>query len=181
MLADGPAVSQPPQPQVLAQQLPQAPGFQVSNIVAENQAILRRLFSVSVFCAWKSDYFKCSDGPAVSQPAQPQVLAQQLPQVARFQVSNIVAENKAILRHLSSVSGFCAWKADYFKCSDGQAVSQPIQPQVLAQQLPQVARFQVSNIVAENKTILRRCGWKSGYFKTRIFSSIMLWLKNRLF
>jgi hypothetical protein len=43
-----------------------------------------------------------ADGPAVSQPAQPQVLAQQLPQVARFQVSNIVAKNQAILRRLSS-------------------------------------------------------------------------------
>jgi hypothetical protein len=44
-----------------------------------------------------------ADGPAVSQPPQPQVLAQQLPQVARFQVSNIVAENQTILRRLSSV------------------------------------------------------------------------------
>ncbi len=108
--------------------------FQISTIVTENQAILTRLSSVSVFCAWKADYFKMlADGPAVNQPLQPQVLAQQLPQVARFQVSNIVAENQTILRRLSSVSVFCAWRADYFKCSDGPAVCQP---QVLAQQLP---------------------------------------------
>jgi hypothetical protein len=45
-----------------------------------------------------------ADGPAVSQP---QVLPQQLPQVDRFQVSNIVAENQTILRLLSSgPSGF---------------------------------------------------------------------------
>jgi hypothetical protein len=42
------------------------------------------------------------------QPSQPQVLAQQLPQVPRFQVSNIVAENQTILRRLSSASVFCA-------------------------------------------------------------------------
>ncbi len=56
-----------------------------------------------------------ADGPAVSQPAQPQVLAQQLPQVARFQVSNIVAKNQAILRRLSSGHLCCDWKEDDFK------------------------------------------------------------------
>ncbi len=65
MLADGPAVSP------AAGSCPAAPAgrpLSVSNIVAENKVFLRRLSSVSVFCAWKADYFKCSDGPAVSKP-----------------------------------------------------------------------------------------------------------------
>jgi hypothetical protein len=48
MLADGPTVSQPAQPQVLAQQLPQVPRFQVSNIVAENQTIFKTLIFSSM-------------------------------------------------------------------------------------------------------------------------------------
>jgi hypothetical protein len=91
LLADGPTVSQPTQPQVLAQQLPQVARFQVSNIVAENQTILRRLSSVPVFLCLKSRLFLIARRWSSRQPADP---AAGRP----LSGSNIVAENQAILR-----------------------------------------------------------------------------------